>query len=162
MSSIIENITNIISSSSFNLIQIIAILYIGLLWLSIIIWITRDSINRSNSILFQSFSILINIIVPILGVLFYLIIRPNKTNSEQYYEEMEQRLLLENTESKSTSCEKCLTIVDKNFAFCPNCGVKIKKTCTSCKKSFPSIWNICPFCGKGYKEKKKATKGKKK
>lgn len=77
-----------------------AIVYVGLLWLAIIIWVTRDSISRSSSLLFQTFAILLNIGIPILGVLLYLIIRPSQTLLERYYQDMEQRLLKEAIQEK--------------------------------------------------------------
>ena len=95
----LTNLLDFISSPTFNTIEIVAISYIGLLWLSIIIWVTRDSIQRSNSLFFQTFSILVNIAVPILGVLLYLIIRPSKTHMERYYEDIEHEMLSENSGS---------------------------------------------------------------
>ena len=153
MPPIINDILEFISSPSFNLIQIIVISYIGLLWLSVIIWVTRDSIHRSNSLFFQTFAILLNIAIPILGSLLYLIIRPSQTTAEKYIEEMEHKMLNEGIEDGIT-CEKCLTIVDKEFAFCPNCGTQVQKSCNSCGKGFPSIWSICPYCGTDQKKKK--------
>ncbi|MFH1012554.1 MAG: hypothetical protein V1760_02295 [Candidatus Peregrinibacteria bacterium] len=99
-SDILSSIVGVISSPSFEMIQTVGLVYIGLLWLSIIIWVTRDSISRSGSLLFQTFAILLNIIIPILGVLLYLIIRPSQTLLERYYQEMEQRLLQEAIEEK--------------------------------------------------------------
>lgn len=142
-----------ISSPSFGTMQIVGVSYVGLLWLSIIIWVTRDSINRSNSLIFQTFSIVINIAVPILGVILYLIIRPGKTSMEKYYEEIEHKMISEGDDSSSSTCEKCLTIVNKDYTFCPNCSTKLKKICPKCKKGFPSIWNLCPYCGSEYKGK---------
>ena len=145
----INDIIEFASSPAFNTLQIVVIGYIGLLWLSIIIWVTRDSINRSNSLIFQTFSILINILVPILGSILYLIIRPSKTNMERYYEEVEYKALSESTSDESEiKCTECMMVVDKEYIYCPNCATKVKKTCTKCKKGYPSLWNICPYCGK--------------
>jgi len=150
------------SSPTFGTIQIVAISYMGLLWLAIIIWVTRDSINRSGSLIFQTFAILINIIVPILGVLLYLIIRPGKTNTERYYEELEHRMLMEGSGETDITCEKCLTLVGEDYVFCPNCGTKVKKSCDKCGKDFPNVWSICPYCGAGHENKTDAkTKAKK-
>jgi RNA polymerase subunit RPABC4/transcription elongation factor Spt4 len=99
--------------------------------------------------------------VPILGVLLYLIIRPNKTGMERYYEELERNMLEGENQSEQNTCGKCLTPTDKDYHFCPNCGESLKKTCTKCKKSFPNVWNICPFCGNEYKSKTKVKRHKK-
>ena len=88
-------IIDFIRSPSFQTIQLAIVIYIGLLWLAVIIWVTRDAIHRSDSLIFQVIAILINIIFPILGILLYLIIRPGKTTAERYYEELEHRLILE-------------------------------------------------------------------
>lgn len=69
------------------LILTIALIYIILLWVSVLVWAGRDIFQRSNSIVFQTFAILLNLIPPPLGVILYLIIRPNKTLNERYYEE---------------------------------------------------------------------------
>ncbi len=153
MPSFLNTAMEFFSSPTFGTIQIVAIAYVGLLWLSIIIWVTRDSINRSNSLLFQTFSIIINILVPILGVILYLIIRPNKTSMEKYYEEIEHKMISEGDDGSSCTCEKCLTVVSRDYTFCPNCSAKLKKVCTKCRKGFPSVWNICPYCSEEYKGK---------
>jgi len=91
----INNLIDLMSSPSFKMIQLIFVIYIGLLWLSVIIWVTRDAIQRSDSLFFQVIAIMLNIVFPILGILLYLIIRPGKTTAERYYEELEHRLILE-------------------------------------------------------------------
>ncbi|MBN1258972.1 zinc ribbon domain-containing protein [Candidatus Peregrinibacteria bacterium] len=155
MPAFLSQIAEFIDSPVFGTIQIATLSYIGLLWVGIIIWVTRDAINRSQSLLFQTFSILINIAMPVLGLLFYLIVRPTKTNMERYYEDLERRLLLEGSAEKSLTCEKCLTLVEKTFTFCPSCGFKLKKFCPHCNGEFLSQWNICPHCGGEYGKPKK-------
>jgi hypothetical protein len=77
------------------------IIYVGLLWLAVIIWVTRDAIYRSDSLIFQVIAILLNIVFPLLGILIYLIIRPGKTTTERYYEDLEHRLILESIGEKN-------------------------------------------------------------
>lgn len=96
-----ESLLNLITSPSFKTVQLAVIVYIGLMWLSIIIWVTRDAIHRSDSLIFQVMAILINILFPILGILLYLIIRPGKTTTDRYYEELEHRLILESISEDS-------------------------------------------------------------
>ena len=152
----LDSMIEFISSPTFSTLQIVVLSYLGLLWLAIIIWVTRDSINRSSSLIFQTFAIIINIAVPILGVLLYLIIRPGKNNMERYYEDLEHRMLMEGSEEKSTTCEKCLNVVDKDYTFCPNCGAKTKKLCTKCKDHSLLSFNFCPYCGMEQKGKTNA------
>ena len=95
-------IVNFASTPSFKNIGLGALIYAGLLWLSTIVWVTRDAINRSDSIIFHVISIFLNIAFPVLGVLLYLIIRPSKTTTERYYEELEHKLIMENIEKKKT------------------------------------------------------------
>jgi RNA polymerase subunit RPABC4/transcription elongation factor Spt4 len=158
LASVIEYAT----TDSIGTLKIAVIAYFGLLWMAIIIWVTKDSLERSNSIIFQAISILLNIAIPFLGILLYLIIRPSKTRMENYYEELERNMLETGETGETNVCDKCLTPVDKSYNFCPNCAESLKKTCSKCKKNFPSIWNICPFCGKEYtstvRKSKKSTK----
>ena len=92
-----------VTSPSFRSVQLALVIYGGLLWLSIIVWVTRDAISRSNNLLFQVFAILLNIGFPVLGILLYLIVRPGKTVLERYYEELEHRLILESIQGKAHS-----------------------------------------------------------
>lgn len=92
---------DLVTAPSFKTMQLAIVVYFGLLWLTIIVWVTRDAINRSNSLLFQVFAILLNIAFPILGILLYLIIRPGKTTLERYYEDLEHRLILDSIHGKA-------------------------------------------------------------
>lgn len=96
----VNSLIELVSTPSFKTVQLAVLVYFGLLWLAVIIWVTRDAINRSESLLFQVFAILLNIIFPILGILLYLIIRPSKTTLDRYYEELEHRLILESISEK--------------------------------------------------------------
>lgn len=162
MPPLLTDTLDFIGSDAFGTVKIAVLAYFALLWLAIIIWVTKDALQRSSSILFQAFAILLNIAVPILGVLLYLIIRPGKTRMERYYEELERNMLEGENAVEQYACDKCLTPVDKDYGFCPNCGEGLKKACPKCKKSFPNVWHICPFCGNEYKDKEKTKKTHKK
>ncbi len=171
MPEFITTLIDTVSADPLGSARIILIAYGALLWLSIMIWVTRDALSRSESIMFQAFSILLSIGVPILGVILYLIIRPSKTLSDRYYEMLEAKVLEEESkegmlqgtqDGHQSHCDKCLIPVKDDYAYCPNCSIKLKKSCDSCKKTFPNIWSLCPFCGTKYKEKKKIAKPAKK
>lgn len=102
----INGIIEFFSTPSFQTLQLVVVLYGGLLWLAIIVWVTRDAISRSESLLFQVIAILMNILFPVLGILLYLIIRPGKTSLERYYEDLEHRLILESIEDSDDKTKK--------------------------------------------------------
>lgn len=144
--------------------KVIGIGYFSLLWLSIIIWVTRDILSRSNNLFFQAFSILLVIGLPIVGVLLYLIIRPGKTLMEKYYEQLETGVLQteqKEMDNENQTCNKCLTRVEDDFVFCPSCGDQLKKVCSYCKKPFENKWDICPYCGKAPRAKAPTRMGRK-
>ena len=131
------------------------LIYVAIFWISLVICVTRDSIHRSNNILFQALAILLNTILPIFGLIIYLLIRPSKTLLESYYDEVELKAL-----NNEKYCEKCGTIVHDNFYYCPECGVSLKKECKFCGQKIFTMYKICPLCGNLKKNKKTIAKKK--
>ncbi len=143
----------------------VVLVYLAALWVSLIIWITRDAINRSNNLIFQIFVIILNIILPVFGLIIYLIIRPTRTLLERYYEDLEYRALVDNGEEREF-CQKCKIDLSSDYKFCPNCAEKLRQACLGCKKEYSKKWKNCPYCGVKYggmkKEGKKVVDKKKK
>ena len=138
------------------------LIYLGILWFAIIIWVGRDIINRTNNILFQVVVILLNIALPVFGLILYLIIRPSKTLLEKYYDELEYNFLSEQA-SENEHCPKCEGAIDQDFLYCPACAEKVKNSCWHCRHVYLSRYVVCPYCGKKEKhEQDKKTHQKKK
>lgn len=143
----------------------LVIVYLLILWASIIIWVTKDIINRTNNIFLQIFSILTVLVWTPFGIVVYLLIRPSQTLFEKHYEEIEfeeenytDRLLEEieglKTEMKEhVNCFNCNYSVSEDFKFCPNCRTALKKVCISCENPIENDWTHCPFCGKDQEDK---------
>ena len=156
---------NLADYIELNLILKVVLVYIAALWISMIIWITRDAINRSNNLLFQIFVIILNILLPLFGLIIYLIIRPTKTLLESYYEDLEYRALVDNGEEREV-CQKCKIDLSKDYDYCPNCAEKLRQSCLNCKKEYSKKWKNCPYCGVKYgvikrKDENKKTENKK-
>lgn len=151
----------------FTFILKIILIYLAALWISLIIWIARDAINRSNNLLFQIFVIFLNVFLPIFGLIIYLIIRPTKTLLERYYEDLEYRALVDNGEEKEF-CQKCKIDLSAEYIYCPSCAEKLRQTCLACHREYSRRWTICPYCGIKYgeieqkEEKKEGKKGSEK
>lgn len=116
------------------------LIFLGLLWFALLIWVGRDIVQRSNSVVLQIFVLLLNILLPGLGLILYLILRPSKTLAEQYCEAMECQMF--------STCPRCQTPVESEFFYCPSCAFRIKQKCKKCRKAFSNGFTFCPFCGK--------------
>lgn len=125
--------------------------YFFIILVAIVIWVARDVVARSKSLLFQVFSILFVIVLNLPGLLVYLIIRPQKTLVEKYHETLEHRMLAESEET----CPKCDRQLPLNFQFCPNCGEEARRHCKKCHKLVSKNWSICPYCGTQKSSQKK-------
>ncbi len=118
-------------------------LYVFVVWIAVVIWVARDSVSRSRSLVFQVLMILGTIALNVFGLLVYLIIRPQKTLVEKYHEELERKALAENEES----CPTCSKHLPLEFQFCPHCGEEVRHPCKKCKGLVSKNWTICPYCG---------------
>ena len=69
-----------------------ALAFFGAVAVFLVFYTTRDAILRSNSFIFMLFSILLAAILPVLGFLIYLLIRPPRTIKEKEIESMLKEL----------------------------------------------------------------------
>lgn len=147
-------LSNTFSILTFESFLKLIIIYFFIVWVAIIIWVTRDIINRTNNILLQIFSILTVLLWTPLWIVIYLLIRPSRTLFERYYEEasiLEEDLKdfnLDDIDELKKVCPNCKYEVNAEYKFCPNCRSCLKKECVSCNKELKPEWSICPYCGK--------------
>lgn len=134
------------------------VVYFFIVWIAIIIWVTKDIINRTNNVLFQIFAILTVLLWTPLGIVIYLLVRPNKTLFEQYYEESsvieeDYSIAEKQEEIKKINCPNCEYEINPEYKFCPNCRACLKKSCISCNKEIKPDWSCCPYCWKNQENK---------
>jgi hypothetical protein len=129
----------------------VALAYVFLLWAVIIIWVARDVVARTKNLFFQTFALLLVTFLNFFGLLLYLILRPQKTLAERYYEDLEQKTLA----TSDDLCTGCGREVGLNFRFCPGCGAEARVPCHHCKKLIGKLWTACAYCGTTVQEEKK-------
>ena len=127
--------------------------YWAFFWFALVIWVARDAINRSNSIIFHIFSIILNIFLPIFGLMIYLLVRPPRTLLDKYYEDLEFQAL--SWSDSKDYCPKCQAIVEKDYKFCWSCWHSLVDKCGGCSKEFLTKYKACPFCWEKKWKKKK-------
>lgn len=94
--SIFENLKFSLSSPEMiNSAYFLSLVYLGILWVALIAWVTRDVLARSKNFLFQAISVLLVLTLNIFGLVIYLLVRPRKTLNEKLFERLELQAFME-------------------------------------------------------------------
>jgi RNA polymerase subunit RPABC4/transcription elongation factor Spt4 len=116
------------------------------LWLSLIIWAFRDMRARTRDPFAQLMAALLVAVLPGMGIIIYLILRPPETLAEAYERALEEEALLQEIEERP-ACPGCSRTVERNWMLCPHCHTRLRKACPDCDALMELQWNLCPYCG---------------
>lgn len=114
-------------------------------WLAVGVWTFRDARSRSRSAAIAVLSTLLVLLVPVAGVVIYLLLRPRQTLTEAYDLALEQEALLQQIE-QPLSCPGCARRVKDTWIVCPDCRTELRRKCPNCAQPLDLRWAICPFC----------------
>ena len=119
----------------------VIVVMLAILYVLSIIWVVRDAYLRGTTWYLWG----IVALVPFIGVIAYLLLRPPLLQIDRDEQELEillkQRQLMQYGE-----CATCGYPVDVNYIVCPNCLSQLKNQCTNCGKALEPAWTVCPFC----------------
>ena len=116
------------------------------LWGGMVIWAFRDMRARSRDILAQILGTVLVAVLPIVGFMVYLMLRPQETLADTYERSLEQEALLQAIEEPEV-CPGCGQRVRGEYLFCPSCHTRLKRPCPSCNQAMHLRWALCPYCG---------------
>jgi len=111
-----------------------------------VIWTFRDIRARSRDILAQILATLLVLVLPIIGLVVYLMLRPQETLADTYERSLEQEALLQAIEEPEV-CHGCGQRVKGDYLYCPACHTRLKKACQECGRPLYLNWSLCPYCG---------------
>jgi hypothetical protein len=129
------------------LIVAVGIAYIVVLWFAVAIWAYRDIKSRTNDVTSQAIAGLLVLVFNVLGLLLYLILRPQQTLGENYERSLEAEALLHELEDQRL-CPSCRRRVEDDYVICPYCRVELREPCPQCGKALSLAWSACPYCGR--------------
>ena len=138
----IEDIKNNALQTTAN----IALLVLGVLYLSLIFWTFADARRRIDDPLLVVCATLASFF-PFVGTIVYLIVRPPEYLDDVRLRELEMTAAEARLASLDYSlCPHCDYEVQADYLRCPSCMRKLKERCHSCSKPIDPAWRICPFC----------------
>lgn len=127
--------------------QLMAVIYcfIGFvvaLYVLSIIYVFVDA-KRRGSQLYVLWGILA--FIPLIGLLFYLVLRPSSYASDREEQDLDMALR-ERQLAEYGSCPQCGTTIEKDFIVCPVCNTQVRNVCPNCRKPLDAHWKVCPYC----------------
>jgi hypothetical protein len=118
--------------------------------MSLVIWTFRDMRLRSRDIFAQLLASLVVLIFGPLGMLIYLILRPQETLAEAYARTLEEEALLQDITKERPVCPECKHRIEPDFIICPACHTELRKACPHCGRLMLMRWEVCPYCAEPY------------
>ena len=135
-----------IESSGLNLVIDLLILFVVVVYLSLIYWTYADARRRILDPMLVGCSTAASLF-PFVGTIVYMILRP-----PEYLEDVRERELEMHAaearlhELDHALCPHCDYRIERDFVVCPSCLRKLKERCVSCSRPLDQAWTICPYC----------------
>jgi Double zinc ribbon len=135
-----------IESSGLSLLIDLLILFVVVLYLSLIYWTYADARRRILDPILVGCATAASLF-PFVGTVVYVILRP-----PEYLEDVRERELETQAaearlhELERGLCPYCDYRVEPDFVRCPSCLRKLKERCVSCSRPLDQAWTICPYC----------------
>jgi len=135
-----------IESSGLNLAIDLLILFVVVLYFSLIYWTYADARRRILDPMLIACATVASVF-PFVGTIVYMVLRP-----PEYLEDVRERELeTQAAEARlrqlgQTLCPYCDYRVEPDFIRCPSCLRKLKERCASCSRPLDQAWTICPYC----------------
>jgi Double zinc ribbon len=135
-----------IESSGLSLAIDLLILFLVVLYFSLVYWTYADARRRIVDPMLIGCATAASLF-PFVGTIVYMILRP-----PEYLEDVRERELdLQAAEGRlqeldHSLCPHCDYRIERDFIRCPSCLRKLKERCASCSKPLDRAWTICPYC----------------
>jgi double zinc ribbon protein len=135
-----------IESSGLSLAVDLLILFVAVLYISLIYWTYADARRRLVDPWLITCATAASVF-PFVGTIIYMVLRP-----PEYLEDvLERELETQAAEARlrqldQALCPHCSYRIEHDFIRCPSCLRKLKERCASCSRPLDQAWTICPYC----------------
>lgn len=136
-------ISEFFSSPLFKLFVNLFLLFLFVLYASLIYWTYRDAKRRGAMGIYWAVVVLV---FNFFGWLVYMILRPPEFAEDAKERELEIRSKEAVLSTSDVACPACGRPVERDFLICPYCLKKLKRACPSCSRPLRLAWKVCPYC----------------
>lgn len=136
-------ISDILSSTALRVVMISFLLIMVVLWLALVYWTYADASRRGTWRVLWG---VVAALLPFVGTLLYLIVRPPEYELDRRERELELAVLERDLRERTNQCPNCRAVVEKDFLICPECGWELKRPCDNCNRPLSFHWSVCPYC----------------
>jgi hypothetical protein len=135
-----------IESSGLNLVVDLLILFVVVLYLSLIYWTYADARRRILDPMLVGCATAASLF-PFVGTIVYMILRPPEYLEDVHERELEVQAAEARLHDLDHSlCPHCDYRIERDFVRCPSCLRKLKERCVNCSRPLDQAWTICPYC----------------
>jgi Double zinc ribbon len=135
-----------IESKGLNLVVDLLILFVVVLYLSLIYWTYNDARRRIADPMLVGCAFAASLF-PFVGTVIYMILRPAEYLEDARERELEMQAAEARLhELQQKLCPHCDYPIERDFLRCPSCLRKLKERCASCQRPLDQAWTVCPYC----------------
>jgi RNA polymerase subunit RPABC4/transcription elongation factor Spt4 len=138
------NVHDFFHSGTWLIIRNLSLFVIVVLWLASAFWVYKDAKRRVDDPWLVGIATLVGL-VPILGPVIYMLMRPPEYLADVHERELEIRSM-EHELGRLSACPACGGLVGADFLVCPSCATRLRQACPACQKPLEPAWHVCPFC----------------
>ena len=120
--------------------QVFAVVF----WLALVFWTFQDARRRMQETWLVAGAVLLTLVLPVLGTIIYLLLRPPEYLVDAHERELELAVL--EARAGAGRCPDCDYPADPKFLSCPQCLRKLREPCLRCSEPLDPRWKICPYC----------------
>ncbi len=116
------------------------------LWLALVFWTYKDAKRRLTDPLMIGISVVVSLVFPYVGPIFYMILRPPEYLEDVLERDLEIKAKELAISGAADRCPACRTPVREDFLICPKCRRQLKLACRKCGRPLDPAWRACPYC----------------
>lgn len=137
-----SELISLIFTPQVQMVLIILAAAVVLLYVLSIVYVIKDARARGSA---AWWAWAIVSVIPLVGLIAYLILRPTQYSIDRDEQELEIALR-EHELLHYGTCPNCSTPIDRDFIVCPMCNTQVRNVCPNCHRPLDADWKVCPYC----------------